>query len=142
MPLLNLGNRRSSKAGNDGDIGKLDYRIGNPIVGQGVFLTGTERPIDTTEGIIEYDDFESVTVSTLAVGLTESKAVGHDYALITNEVAAVRFRVDAAPTATSGHELGVGDILRLKDSVNLDRIQFISRDGGSATLRVSYGNRR
>lgn len=45
MPLLNFGNRRSAQAGNAGEIGKLDYRIGNPHVGQGVFLTGAERTI-------------------------------------------------------------------------------------------------
>ena len=48
MPLLNLGNRRSAQAGNAGEIGKLDYRIGNPIVGQGVFLTGATEAIPTS----------------------------------------------------------------------------------------------
>lgn len=55
MPLLNLGNRRSAQAGNAGEIGKLDYRIGNAHVGQGVFLTGTTAPIPVE--LVETGDF-------------------------------------------------------------------------------------
>ncbi len=51
MPLLNFGNRRSAQAGNAGEIGKLDYRIGNPTVGQGVFLTGTTQNIPVENGV-------------------------------------------------------------------------------------------
>ena len=55
MPLLRLLNRRSAQAGNEGAIGKLDYRIGNPVVGQGVFLTGTTDPIPVE--LLESRDF-------------------------------------------------------------------------------------
>lgn len=57
MPLLNLGNRRSQQAGNAQEIGKLDYRIGNPNVGQGVFLTGAERviPVEDSRELWESD---------------------------------------------------------------------------------------
>ena len=51
MPLLNHGNRRSQQAGNAGEVGKLDYRIGNATHGQGVYLTGSESiiPVEGTE---------------------------------------------------------------------------------------------
>ena len=142
MPLLNLGSRHSQQAGNAGEIGKLDYRIGNPNVGQGVFLTGAEKrlPVETDDDVV-WDTNESVTVSTAAVGLNEAHAVSHAVAVITVESGAVRYWVSSTPTATSGHTLEPGDVLTLKGSGNLDRVSFIRRDGLDATLRVSYGNR-
>ncbi|HET6497363.1 MAG TPA: hypothetical protein VFH61_18610 [Thermoleophilia bacterium] len=47
MPLLNIGRRNAQQAGDAGEVGRLDYRIGNPNIGQGVFLTGSERQIQT-----------------------------------------------------------------------------------------------
>ena len=143
MPLLNFLNRHAQQAGNAGEIGKLDYRIGNPTAGQGVFLTGTTTPIDTVDDAIAFDGFESVSVSTTAVTLTEGFAVGHEYALVTVADGAVRFRLDnLAPTASVGHLLNPNDVLRLTTNEMLDRAQFISKDGVTATLSVSYGNRR
>lgn len=141
MPLLRLANRR--KGGNEGEIGKLDYRIGNTAVGQGVFLTGATSPIpvEVDEDVV-WDDNESITVSSTAVGLTESKAVAHAVAFITVEAAAVRYWITGTPTATAGHNLDPGDVLTLRGTHNLDQVSFIRRNGIDATLRVSYGNRR
>lgn len=143
MPLLNFANRRSATAGNAGSIGNLAFRIGNAIFGQGVFLTGTTQPIAVEAENITWSAFETITVSSTAVALTEARAVGHTHALITVETAAVRFRIDnIAPTASVGHTLDVGDVLKLENNQVLDQIQFIRRDGADATIQVSYGLRR
>ena len=140
LTLLRRGNR--IREDDKHTIGRLAERIGNAEYGQGVFLTGSEQIIPVETGDIQWDSFEPVTVSTTAVGLTESFAVGNTHAFITVAGAAVRYRADnAAPTATVGHELLVGDVLKLSNARAIDQVQFISRDGGSATLSVSYGRR-
>lgn len=146
MPLniLRLFNRRAQQVGNEGSIGKLDYRIGNERYGQGVYLTGTEVIIPTEHGDILWDAHEAsgVSVSTTAVTLTEGMAATHQYALVTCEVAAVRFSLDgSSPTATVGHILNPNDVLMLENAQAVDNASFISKDGGTATLHVSYGNR-
>ena len=91
---------------------------------------------------IGWESFETVSVSTTAVGLTTATVGNHAEAFITCEVAAVRFRFDVtAPTATVGHILGVGDVLTLTSNAALKAVRFISRDGTTATLAVSYGDR-
>lgn len=91
---------------------------------------------------VAYDDFESITVSTTAVGFDANKANAHTHAFVTVENAAVRYRVDGlAPTAAVGHQLLVNDIMEFADSGRLRFVRFIRRDGLDATLRVSYGNR-
>ena len=89
----------------------------------------------------DFDAFESVTVSTSSVGLTAATFGDAQYALITVETAAVRFRLDGtAPTATVGHVREVGEGLELDRNTQLEDIRFIRRDGADATLRVSYGD--
>ena len=86
-------------------------------------------------------DFESLTISTVAVSITATNIdQHHDDALITVETAAVRFRIDGtAPTATVGHVLEVGDVLTLRGIGEIGKFQAIRRDGTDATLRVSTG---
>ena len=86
-------------------------------------------------------DFESLTISSTAVAITAGNIdQHHDDALITVEVAAVRFRIDGtAPTATVGHILEVGDVLELRGMGEIGKFQAIRRDGSDATLRVSTG---
>lgn len=55
MPLLVHMNTHAQTVGNEGRIGKLDYRIGNGKDGQGVYLTGAENPIPVE--IVESPDF-------------------------------------------------------------------------------------
>lgn len=89
----------------------------------------------------DFDAFESVTVSTNSTALTTATLNDAQFALITVETAAVRFRIDGtAPTASVGHVLEPGDILELDRNSQLAEIRFIRRDGVDATLRVSYGN--
>ncbi len=86
-------------------------------------------------------DFESLTISSTAVSITATVIDQHpDDALITVEAASVRFRIDGtAPTATVGHILGPGDVLKLRGMGELGNFQAIRRDGSDATLRVSTG---
>ena len=86
-------------------------------------------------------DFETLTISTAAVSITAGIIdQHHDDALITVETAAVRFRIDGtAPTATVGHILGVGDVLRLRGMGEIGKFQAIRRDASDATLQVSTG---
>lgn len=84
--------------------------------------------------------FESVTVSSTAVPLTSATADHATRAYVTVEGGPVRFRTDGtAPTALIGHELRTGDTLELDDNDEIQKIQFIRRDGVDATLRVTYG---
>lgn len=87
-----------------------------------------------------YVSFETLTVSTTSVGLTEATFGDQTFALITVETAAVRFRLDGtAPTATVGHVLEVGDILELSSEVQMKNVRFIRRDGIDSSLSCSYG---
>lgn len=142
MPLLNHTNVRAQEASESSVVGTTNNFIGNTTDGNAVFLTGTERRIAVeADDDVVWDDNESITVSSTAVGLTDSKAQSHAQAFISVEAAAVRYWISSTPTATSGHNLDPGDILTIKGTDNLDRVSFIRRDGADATLRVSYGNR-
>jgi hypothetical protein len=86
---------------------------------------------------------ETISVGTSAVGLTPAIIAAHTTALITVEGGAVRFWPDASanPTASAGHALGPTDVLQLSD-MDLTTFKFISRDGGTVTMFVTYGDRR
>lgn len=102
-------------------------------------------------------DFESVTVSTVSIGLTAAKLVVTGTAnaynestayvdvkrahkvLITTETDKVRFRLDGtAPTAAIGHELAAGDSLEVAGFANLSNLRFIRSGAADATIRVTY----
>lgn len=86
-----------------------------------------------------YTDYEDVTVSTAAVGLTAAKVAASRTAFITCEGGAVRYRLDGtAPTASVGHVLNVGGTLTLSGT-DIKQVSFIRRDSVDGTLRVSYG---
>lgn len=83
--------------------------------------------------------FESVTVSTTAVTLTSATFDNATKAVVSLEGATVRFRPDDTdPTAAIGHELVAGDVLTLETPDEIQRVSFISKDGGTGTLRVTY----
>lgn len=87
-----------------------------------------------------YTVFESITVSTVAVSLTEATYGGCSHALITVEGATVRFRLDGtAPTAAIGHEAFADDTIELESPDELQKFRAIRRDSIDATLRASYG---
>lgn len=131
------------KDANDGRIVDNPVRIGNRTYGQRVLLSGTERAIDVSQAVYDWTEFESLTVSTTALGLTDSRTDGAEVAFITIESQAVRYRLDGQnPTASVGHVLSDGDILELRGFWEIDKFRVIRRDGVDATARVSYGQRR
>jgi len=87
-------------------------------------------------------DYEKITVSTTAIGITESKkknganaCVG---AFITVEDANVRFRLDGtAPTTTEGHVLTSGQNLTLSNASDINNFSAIRDDAVDAVLRVT-----
>lgn len=96
------------------------------------------------EIIVDVYDYESVTVSTVAISLTKDKFNPADGrpasgAYITVENASCRFRCDGtAPTSTEGHQLSAGDTVMIYGNNNLRYFQAIRDTGVDAMLRVSY----
>lgn len=89
-----------------------------------------------------YVDYESITVSSTAVGLTQQKENAYDNALITCEANPIRYRLDGiAPTASEGHILAVGASITLVNKDQLIPFQAIAT-GSNGVLKVSYGMAR
>jgi len=128
---------------NDGALVRNPERVGNRRWGQKMFLSGQERVLETDAGMLDWYAFESLTVSTTALALTENLSELADQVLITVETATVRYRIDGqAPTASVGHVLNAGDVLELKGRFEIDKFQAIRKDGLDATARCSFGQRR
>ena len=89
------------------------------------------------------NDFEAITVSTSAIGLTSAKLQKAVAAEITVENGPIRFRTDGvAATATVGHLLSDGDVLfidNISDMVSLSMIRDASTDGD---IKVSFFTNR
>ena len=81
--------------------------------------------------------YESMTVSTTAVGITDSVRSGRDRALITVETDEVRFRTDGgAPTSSEGHIAAAGSSIVLDSAEEL--VNFLAiRVTSDATLKVT-----
>jgi len=93
-------------------------------------------------------DYEVITVSTTAVGLSAAKirqttgtfkGLSAQAALISLDGGDVRFRLDGgAPTAINGHSLSSGDTLVLNGTQSLLNFRAIRKDTTDGTLRVTY----
>lgn len=91
--------------------------------------------------------FESVTVSTVAVGLTSATYSlrsantkrGLKQAVISVENADIRYRMDGtSPTAAIGH-IGYKDsFITLSGAADIQKFEAIRKDGTNAVLRVTY----
>lgn len=96
-------------------------------------------------GNFEAYDYEAITVSNTAIGLTSTKvdpvltASRHAAnVLITTETNSVRYRYDGNdPTASEGHLLAAGSVITIRNQKAMDDIRFI-RVTSDATLRVTY----
>ncbi|KKM75083.1 hypothetical protein LCGC14_1393900 [marine sediment metagenome] len=87
----------------------------------------------------QYTASESITVSTVAVGLTDATFETRTHAHITCEDNPVRYWLDGtSPTATVGHRLEVGGVLDLDSHHQLVNVLFIAV-GADGVLRASYG---
>lgn len=87
-------------------------------------------------------NYESITVSTTAIGVTGSLmskgANAAEVAFITLETANIRFRIDGtAPTTTEGHQLKAGQNLQLSSASDIRNFLAIRDDATDATLRVT-----
>lgn len=141
--MVQIGNEKQDS---HGDINhKMDFPVGSREHGTLVQIDRANTPIPVEDDGILYDKFESITVAATSIGFTAEEREGHTHARVTVEAAAVRFRPDGsniAPTATVGHPIESGDSWLFSHPWVLENIRFIRRDGVSATLMVSYGNRR
>ncbi len=86
-------------------------------------------------------DYETVTVSTTAIGLTPQGNRNVTNAFITVETASIRFHTSAedVPTSSVGHQLDSGDTLTLESAHEVANFRAIRKDGTDGVLRVSYG---
>lgn len=116
-----------------------------------IILLGTSA-VWATDPANYVRDYEDITVSTAAVGLTAAKVAKLDPALaksgkqnvlvwVAVESAPVRFRFDGtSPTATVGVLLNTGDLLQLNDYYDVFNLRMI-RDTtatGDAAVHVIY----
>ena len=88
-------------------------------------------------------DFETLTVSTTSVGISSGIVdQQHNYAFITVETAAIRFRLDGtAPTASVGHPAEAGSTITLNGD-EVPKFRAIRRDGVDSSLSISTGFRK
>lgn len=97
-------------------------------------------------GLYEPYDFDTITVSSSAVGLTASK-YNHvppnvlrdaQYIVITSETNSIRYRIDGTdPTASVGHLMPAGSALVLTGITTIRNFKAIAT-GSDATLQVTY----
>ncbi len=87
-------------------------------------------------------DYEEITVTSVAIGLTSSKLLATPKpkeVFIFCETAQVRYRYDGGtPTSNSGIPLNPFDSLRIKGVVNLNNLLFIRTGTTSGKLTVVY----
>ena len=86
-------------------------------------------------------DFETITVSSTAIGLTASKynvSPKPKKVFITAETNLCRYRMDGTdPTGSVGHLLLPTSSLTLEGTEQFENVKFI-RTGSDATLQVTY----
>lgn len=86
--------------------------------------------------------FETITVSTTAIGLTTVTRDDANHALLTSEGADFRYRVDGTdPTASVGHLVLAGAVLVLEGRGELQNFKAIRDAAVDITLSVSYDKR-
>lgn len=97
-------------------------------------------------GIFEPYDFETITVSNSAIGLTASKYTAPNlaplkeaqYIILTLETSNIRYRIDGGvPTSSIGHLLNSGGSLTLLGISNIVNFKAIAVTS-DATFMVTY----
>lgn len=82
-------------------------------------------------------DYEAVTVSDSATGMTSAKSDLADEVFITFE-GATRWRMDGtSPTSSEGHLTANGDVLTLRGRGQIDNFEVIAT-GSDVDIRVTY----
>lgn len=88
-----------------------------------------------------FSAFETITVSSTAIGLTAGSINGKSIAFLTLETAQIRYRLDGTnPTASVGHILDAGDNLSLDGVGTLANLKMIRVGGSDGTIQASYGS--
>ena len=94
-------------------------------------------------------DYEAITVSNTAIGLTATKVRpsaaantpahgGAFEVFISVETNAIRYRIDGTdPTASEGHPLAAGDKLTVTGHNNIRRLKMI-RQSADAAVKVTF----
>ena len=88
--------------------------------------------------------YESITVSTSAVGPTEATYAPADESpatavIISVETNGIRFRYDGGePTSSIGHALASGATYELPGAVNVSQLRMIRSGGADATVHLTY----
>lgn len=99
--------------------------------GQSAPCPGVNRPLVAVA-------FETVTVSSAAVGFTVANTAGVVAVAVTVESQSLRYRDDGtAPTATVGHQVDAGGSLWVCGG-SIGRFQAIRKDGADSTLRATF----
>ena len=80
--------------------------------------------------------FEQITVANSAIGVTAAIYTGMAGCSFRLETAQIRWRIDAAPTASVGTLLEVGDVLTLPHIEDVRRVRFIRTGATSGLLNV------
>ena len=140
MALINVTG--AAQDAEEGRIYSNPERVGNRTYGQRVFISGLEQPLETA--VVEYQWYarETITVSSTAIALTANLRKNADIVLLTLEAANIYYDITSqAPTATTGHLMNAGDVIKLIGFWEIDQWQAI-RVSVDATLRASYGQRR
>jgi len=90
------------------------------------------------EGLTPFD-YESITVSNTAIGLTSATYLDATRAEMTLETAQIRFRVDGTdPTSSEGHPVYVGDLIILNSAAQIAAFKAIRTGSTSGVLKVTY----
>jgi len=88
--------------------------------------------------VVDTIDFRQVTVSTTPIILPVVDLA--DDVVVQVQGATVRLRLDGVdPTATTGHLLSDGDVIRLSGVPTIRQARFVRAGATDATLAVHYG---
>lgn len=95
-------------------------------------------------------DYEAITVSTTAVGLTSTKVTPSDAAntpahgkafevFISVETNGIRYRIDGTdPTASEGHPVASGEAITITGYNNIRRLKMIRSGAADAAVKVTF----
>jgi|GEM_PF-1048132 len=84
-------------------------------------------------------DYESVTVTNTAIGLTAATYLDATRAEMTLENAQIRIRDDGVnPTSSEGHPVEVGDIISLTSAAQIAGFKAIRTGSTNGVLKVTY----
>lgn len=93
---------------------------------------------DTDVGIVAFA-FESVTVTTSAIGLTSGTYANAIRAEMTLERDDIRVRTDGTnPSATEGHVIEAGSVITLEGTAEIAAFRAYRADVTDAILKATY----